>query len=74
MARANGAPVAYTNDAHVAEDIEMGIWGAHAMKGTEGGQVYAAVAPLEGDLEYLKQVAGAQVVGVDEAIALLAEK
>lgn len=144
-ARANGVPVVYANDAHVAEDIEMGIWGAHAMKGTEGGQVYAAVAPLEGDvvvekhnysgffkteldsvlkglgveglivvglysniccrltcidayqhgykviiaregmtsfveadyegdLEYLKQVAGAQVVGVDEAIVLLAEK
>ena len=141
-ARALDVPVVYANDAHVDDDIEMGIWGPHAMKGSEGAQVYAAVAPqngdvviekhnysgffktdldaalkglgvdslvvvglysniccrltcidafqngyavviaregmtsfdetaYEGDLEYLKTVAGADVVSVDEAIAML---
>ncbi len=141
-ARERNVPVVYTNDAHVEEDHELAIWGEHAMKGSQGGQVYAAVAPQEGDiviekhnysgffkteldetlkglgvdslivvglysniccrltcidgfqngykiaiareamtsfdesayesdLEYLKTVAGAEVVSVDEAIALL---
>ena len=49
-ARERKVPVIYTNDAHVEGDLEMAIWGPHAMKGSEGGQVYGAIAPQEGDI------------------------
>lgn len=141
-ARKRNAPVIYTNDAHVEGDCELSIWGPHAMRGSQGAQIYDAIAPqgddiviekhnysgffktelddtlkslgvdslivaglysniccrltcidafqngykvtiareamtsfdesaYEGDLEYLKTVAGAEAVSVDEAITML---
>ncbi len=49
-ARECAVPVIYTNDAHVEGDLEMAIWGPHAMKGSEGGEVFDAIAPLDGDI------------------------
>ena len=43
-------PVIYTNDAHNDNDIELAIWGPHAMKGTEGAMVHDGVAPQDGDI------------------------
>ena len=49
-ARGLNVPVIYTNDAHVEEDDELAIWGPHAMKGSQGAQIYDAVAPQGGDI------------------------
>lgn len=49
-AHKGNVPVIYTNDSHVEEDVELAVWGLHAMKGTQGGQVHSAVAPQEGDI------------------------
>lgn len=49
-ARANSVPVIYTNDAHVESDCELGIWGPHAMKGSQGAQIHSSVAPQNGDI------------------------
>lgn len=49
-ARELDVPVIYTNDAHVEEDGELAIWGPHAMKGSQGAQIYGAVAPQDGDI------------------------
>lgn len=38
--------VVYSNDAHRADDREIGIWGKHAMAGTAGAQVIDALAPV----------------------------
>lgn len=37
--------VVYSNDAHRAEDSEIGIWGKHAMAGTQGAEVIDALRP-----------------------------
>ena len=34
--------VVYANDAHRADDREIGVWGRHAMAGTPGAQVIDA--------------------------------
>nr|WP_148217141.1 isochorismatase family cysteine hydrolase [Acidilobus saccharovorans] len=47
--RRNGWPVIYVNDAHYPTDIEMPLWGPHAMKGTRGAEVYSELAPREGE-------------------------
>jgi nicotinamidase-related amidase len=47
--RRNGWPVIYVNDAHYPTDIEMPLWGPHAMKGTRGAEVYGELAPREGE-------------------------
>jgi len=41
--------VVYSNDAHRADDREIGIWGKHAMAGTRGADVIDALAPVGGD-------------------------
>lgn len=38
--------VVYANDAHRADDREIGIWGRHAMAGTQGAAVIEQLAPL----------------------------
>lgn len=47
--RRNGWPVIYVNDAHYPTDIEMPLWGPHAMKGTKGAEVYSELSPREGE-------------------------
>ena len=42
-------PVVYVNDAHYETDIEMPLWGPHAMKGTKGAEVYHELAPAPGE-------------------------
>ncbi len=43
--------VVYSNDAHRADDREIGIWGKHAMAGTRGADVIDALAPVGADRE-----------------------
>ncbi|MBO0663398.1 cysteine hydrolase [Jiella sp. MQZ9-1] len=38
--------VVYSNDAHRADDREIGVWGKHAMAGTPGADVIDALRPL----------------------------
>jgi len=47
--RSRGWPVIYVNDSHYSTDIEMPLWGPHAMKGTWGAQVVPELAPREGE-------------------------
>jgi nicotinamidase-related amidase len=43
--------VVYSNDAHRADDREIGVWGKHAMAGTPGAAVIEALAPVGADRE-----------------------
>jgi nicotinamidase-related amidase len=51
--------VVFSNDAHRPGDPELKIWGEHAMAGTPGAQVIAAIEPREGELISPKQHYGA---------------
>lgn len=48
-ARKHGKPVVYVNDAHLPSDPEMGLWGEHAMRGTEGAEVIPELRPAAQD-------------------------
>jgi nicotinamidase-related amidase len=48
--------VAYVNDAHLPEDVELAVWGEHAMAGTPGADVIPEVAAAEGEHELSKRV------------------
>jgi nicotinamidase-related amidase len=48
-AREHGVRVVYVNDAHRPEDLELDVWGEHAMRGTEGADVIPELAPTEAD-------------------------
>ena len=51
-ARREGTPVVYLVDEHEVSDDDLDAvsgWGAHAIKGTEGTDVWPAIAPLPGD-------------------------
>jgi len=50
-AREAGIPIIYANDAHLATDPEIAIWGEHAMAGTPGAEVIPELAPQEGDYQ-----------------------
>ncbi len=51
-ARENGAPVIFSNDAHLPGiDHELKLWGEHAMAGTEGAEVIPELKPTE--LDYI---------------------
>jgi len=54
-ARSTGVPIIYSNDAHLPVDVEMGVWGEHAMLGTEGAQVIDELAPQPGDFQIPKR-------------------
>ncbi|CAM3897689.1 cysteine hydrolase family protein [Xenorhabdus thuongxuanensis] len=43
--------VIYANDAHRADDREIGIWGKHAMEGTWGAKVVDALTPIGSERE-----------------------
>ena len=49
-ARKNGWLVVYANDAHLPEDPEEKVWGAHALAGTPGAQVIKELMPEKGDV------------------------
>lgn len=51
---ARGQPdwlVVYSNDAHRADDREIGVWGKHAMAGTRGAAVVDDLAPIGAERE-----------------------
>ena len=49
-ARKLGIPVIYLRDAHTSTDKELGIWGEHAMKGTQGSQIIPELKPEKNDI------------------------
>jgi nicotinamidase-related amidase len=49
-ARKNNVPVIYANDAHEEGDIELSVWGEHAMKGTKEAEVIPELEPHENDI------------------------
>lgn len=49
-ARANGVPIAYTQDTHYEGDREWKIWPEHCRAGTWGWQIIDELAPQAGDL------------------------
>lgn len=49
-ARKKGNPVIYLRDAHKKDDPELGIWGEHAMKGTEGSEIIPQLKPEKNDI------------------------
>jgi nicotinamidase-related amidase len=48
-ARAEGAPVVYVMDEHDPEDTDLDSWGAHNVRGTQGAEVWPALAPKPTD-------------------------
>ena len=77
-ARQDGWAVVFSNDAHHPDDPEIAIWGEHAMEGTPGAQVVAALAPRDGEIVSPKRHYGAfddtglteqlRALGVDEVV------
>jgi nicotinamidase-related amidase len=49
-ARKQGIPVIYLRDAHTKTDREMGIWGEHAMKGTDASEIVPELKPEKNDI------------------------
>ncbi len=43
-------PVIYLKDSHTEEDIELKVWGPHAMEGEEGSEIIPELAPDRGDI------------------------
>jgi nicotinamidase-related amidase len=48
-ARAAGVPVVYICDEHEPDDSDLDAWAAHNVRGSEGAQVWAPLAPKPGD-------------------------
>ena len=77
-ARQDGWAIVFSNDAHHPDDPEIAIWGEHAMEGTPGAQVVAALAPRDGEIISPKRHYGAfddtglteqlKALGVDEVV------
>ncbi len=49
-ARERGWPVVYLRDSHREGDLELRVWGPHAMAGTWGSEIVEELAPRDGDL------------------------
>jgi len=49
QARRDGTPVVYVLDRHDPGDTDLEDWGEHAVEGTEGAEVWPALAPAPGD-------------------------
>jgi len=47
--RTNGVPVIYVCDSHSPDDVEVGVWGQHALAGTESAQVISQLKPLKNE-------------------------
>ncbi len=48
-ARDEGTPVVSVLDRHDPNDTDLDVWGSHAIAGTEGAEVWPAIAPKQGD-------------------------
>ncbi len=48
-ARAAGMPIVYVVDEHDPDDADLDLWGTHAVKGSEGAEVWPSIAPRPGD-------------------------
>lgn len=48
-ARTAGVPVIYVLDEHESDDADLEEWGTHAVRGTEGANVWPELAPRESD-------------------------
>lgn len=71
-AREAGVPVIYSGDAHLPGDFELRVWGEHAMKGTEGAETIAELAPREGDYVFEKRTYSAfHDTGLDSLLRAL---
>ena len=49
-ARTNGIPVIYVKDAHEEDDLELEVWGEHAMKGSEESEIIPELEPMPGEI------------------------
>lgn len=68
-ARDAGVPVIYSNDAHLPVDVEMEVWGEHAMADTEGAQVIPELEPQPGDYQVTKRAYSAfHETGLDSVL------
>jgi nicotinamidase-related amidase len=54
-ARASGVPVIYILDRHAPDDPDLEAWGTHNLAGTEGAEVWPALAPKPGDHQVVKR-------------------
>ena len=66
--------VVFSNDAHRASDPELRVWGEHAMEGSPGARVIAALEPQPGRTEIVspKRAYGAfDGTGLDEQLRAL---
>jgi nicotinamidase-related amidase len=45
-ARAEEIPIIYVKDAHEEDDLELEVWGEHAMRGTEEAEIIPELEPL----------------------------
>lgn len=71
-AREDGWVVVFSNDAHHPDDPELKVWGPHAMEGTPGARVIAALTPRAGEIISPKRVYGAfDFTGLDEQLKAL---
>ena len=50
FARRKNIPIFYCNDEHLLSDPEIRVWGAHAIKGTNGADVIHDIKPTYNDL------------------------
>ena len=50
LARAHKLPIIYTQDWHLADDPEFGVWGMHALGGTWGAEIVPELTPGPEDL------------------------
>jgi nicotinamidase-related amidase len=48
--RKQGITVIYLRDAHMVNDKELGIWGQHAMKDTQGSEIIPELKPEKNDI------------------------
>lgn len=48
-ARSAGIPIVYVMDEHDPDDPDLDAWGTHAVRGTDGAQVWDELAPAPGD-------------------------
>jgi nicotinamidase-related amidase len=73
-ARSAGWVVVFSNDAHLAGDPELRIWGDHAMAGDPGAEVIEELAPRPAEREFVspKRAYGAfDGTGLDERLRAL---
>jgi nicotinamidase-related amidase len=73
-ARDAGWAVVFSNDAHHPDDPELRVWGPHAMAGSPGAHVIAALAPRPSSREFVspKRAYGAfDFTGLDERLKAL---